>query len=684
MGGALDDAGYAVTVDGSGNSYTTGTFNQQADFNPGTGPADTSYLRTISATNLGGFVTKFDAQGNFVWTKGFLPVIPAVTPGWNSAVMPYGIAADASGNVYVTGKFLGKADFNPGTDTFNFTGADWVEEIFIVKLDSSGSFVWAKRIAGAASGPYGGGIGNAITIDASGYVCLTGQFYGKIDFNPVSGTDTFSAKGQNDVFVARYNADGSFVWATVMGGTNLDNGYAISTDQQKHLYITGEFSGTASFGTSSFAATGKDVFITKLDSAGSILWAKRIGGAGSDIGWGIAADTGGNVYLTGEFSKKADFNPGTNAADTFFLTPYFNSLSPTDAFICKLSTAGDFLWVKQMGGDYVDAGKAVSIDKTGNIYTTGEFSSTAYFDYASVFTLTAQGTGFGSLARDIYVTKHDAAGNFIWAGAVVSGGGSINTVKGMAIDARRNIYTAGSFTDSANCATGPDTLYIKTAGNADIFVHKLAPCSTSSTITDTACGSYSLNGETYTASGTYTQTRVTASSCDSVITLDLTINPLPDKTVTRAGDTLSSASSTGSFQWIDCDNGHAAIPGATSQSYTPATYGGSYAVAVLLGSGCSDTSDCILFDDRSNIDQPLQSALHVYPNPTSGKLMIVSSTPLDNARLRVLSITGAVLFESGDLRGNRFACDLSGYAPGVYIAEIRESNKKMIVRLIKE
>jgi len=133
MGGALNDRGYSIAVDGSGNVYTTGYFQDTVDFDPGPG--------TFNMTSAGLediFVSKLDLLGDFVWTKQM---------GGTSDDNSNSIAVDGSGNVYTTGRFFGTADFNPGAGIFMLTSAgNW--DIFISKLDLLGNFVWAKQMGG--------------------------------------------------------------------------------------------------------------------------------------------------------------------------------------------------------------------------------------------------------------------------------------------------------------------------------------------------------------------------------------------------------------------------------------------------------------------------------------------------------------------------------------------------------
>jgi hypothetical protein len=254
-------------------------------------------------------------------------------------------------------------------------------------------------------------------------------------------------------------------WAKQLGGTGGASGNSVVVDAVGNVYTTGPFSGTADFdpGAGIFnltSAGSDDIFVTKLDAAGNFIWAKRMGGTSSDNGFSIAVDVSGNVYTTGNFNGTADFDPG---AASFNLT----SAGIDDIFISKLNAAGNFVWAVRFGSTSFDAGGAIALDASANVYTTGYFDGTVDFDPgAATVNLTSAG---GSL--DIFVSKLDAAGNFIWAkrlgGPLGDGGFSIT------VDVANNIYTTGQFDGTADFDPGAGTFNLTSAGESDIFISKL-------------------------------------------------------------------------------------------------------------------------------------------------------------------------------------------------------------------
>jgi len=196
----------------------------------------------------------------------------------------------------------------------------------------------------------------------------------------------------------------------------------------------------------------------------------------------------------------------------------------------------------------------------------------------------------------------------------------------------------------------------------------------SSSMTQSACDTYTLNAQTYTASGVYTQVLTNAIGCDSVLTLSLTI-PILNLNTTFSGITMTSASSIGQYQWINCI-GNLPISGATNQSFTP-TANGSYAV-ILTVSGCSDTSAC-----RSvttiGINETEQSGFSIYPNPTKGIVVIET---LAKTHVIILNGIGEIILEKEIMTGKN-EINLSHFANGMYVVKLRSGDKQWQEKIVK-
>ncbi len=389
---------------------------------------------------------------NFQWAKGM---------GGSADEEGKDIVVDHSGNVYTCGIFKDTVDFDGGSGTYNLTSAgDY--DIFISKVDPSGNFMWTKRIgAGREDGA------NAIIIDPSGKLNILGYFRDTVDFDPGSGNYPLIANGWSEaLFILKLDPAGSFLSALKMNATTFNygsiSGTTLAIDDAGSLFLAGSFSGSVDFdpGTnvSNMNSNGsRDIFAAKLDSSGTLVWAKKMGGKQSDYAFSIALDNVGNSYLAGIFQDTADFDPD---AGVYNLIAY-GQQTQSDIVVIKLSASGNLVWAKQMGGVMSDYGKTIALDAQGNVYTSGEFRSSYNNDFdpgPGVFPLPIlDGWGFSG-----FISKLDSAGNFIWA-KLIKGYGDLATTD-LAVDPAGNIYTCGNF-EVTDFDPGAGTFQVNSVNN---------------------------------------------------------------------------------------------------------------------------------------------------------------------------------------------------------------------------
>ncbi|MEZ4826172.1 MAG: SBBP repeat-containing protein [Bacteroidia bacterium] len=445
MGGANTDKGFGITTDASGNSYTTGLFSGNADFDPGAGVLNIS---SIGTTDI--FIQKTGPSGNLVWVKN----IGGATFGCGG----YGIATDHQNNIYITGYFGGTVDFDPGAGSFNLTSGG-SDDVFLLKLDDAGNFLWANAMGGNKSD-----IGLAVATDPSGDVIITGYFEGTADFDPTGGVSNLTSAGFIDIFIQKTDASGNFLWANSIGGAGFEEGHALATDSSGNVIVTGYFEKTADFdpgaGTSSLTSNGgADIYVLKLDPTGAFLWATHFGSASDDGGHSIATDFKGNIYTTGYFAGTTDFDPGPGTLSLF-------PKGSTDFFVQKSDPSGNFLWANATGGTSTDLGAGITTDATGNMYLAGYFRQTVDFDPGPD---TVSVTAAGGL--DIFVLKSDSAGNLLWV--KTAGGTSGEAAEAVAVDDMGNVYTTGHYTETVDFDPGAGTASRTAVGSNDIFILKL-------------------------------------------------------------------------------------------------------------------------------------------------------------------------------------------------------------------
>ncbi len=450
IGASLTELGYAITTDASGNVYTLGQFQGTVNFDPGA-----SNYTMLSGTI---FISKHDSTGNFVWAK---QIVNGLSIKGNA------IKIDNSGNVYVTGTFLGTVDFDPGSSTYTMTASNDFhdaflhDDIFILKLDSLGNFIWADQF----TGPYDDS-STGITTDAFGNIYVTGGFDNTVDFDP--GPAVYNLTAIGDIFVAKLSPSGNLLWVKQMGGAQSETSRSIALDPLGNVYTCGNFSGISDFDpgitTFTLSALGSmDGFVSKLDNNGNFVFAKSFVGSGfaTNYGLSITVDAIGNSITSGRLANTCNYDPGVS---NYTLSNYGGS----DIFIMKLDPVGNFVWVKQMGGIDDDNLMSTALDASGNIYSTGYFQGSADFDPSlGIYILTTS-----TLLYNSFVSKLDASGNFVWAKQFKCR--NLCESNSIAIDNNSNIYTTGYFKDTCNFDPNGGSFNLISKGQSDVFIHKLS------------------------------------------------------------------------------------------------------------------------------------------------------------------------------------------------------------------
>jgi hypothetical protein len=317
------------------------------------------------------------------------------------------------------------------------------------------NLAWAKSFTGVDEV-----VGRGIALGAGGHVYTSGYFSDTVDFDPGSGVYNLSTT--TGTYITRQDSSGNLVWAKAFGGEVYLN--RIHQDKNGNLYLTGQFVGTADIdpgpGVTTITSTiFPNYIICKLDTSGNLIWARHFPGNDHSDGESIAFDSAGNLYITGYFSQTIDFIPGPESYT-------LSSAGGRDIFIHKLTSSGDFVWAKRIGGPGDDAGVDIGLDASGNIYITGIYSSTVDFDPGnSAYNLTSNGF------TDIFIQKLDTSGNFSWVKSV--GGVLHEFPQRLLVDSLSKVYVAGGFGNTVDFDPGTATLYLTSSGLADSYLIKL-------------------------------------------------------------------------------------------------------------------------------------------------------------------------------------------------------------------
>jgi hypothetical protein len=407
-GSGDNDYGYDVCTDTSGYVYQTGAF---------WGTMNVGGQEISSAGNRDLFVIKADSAGNVIW---------AVSAGGADNETGNAIVVDANGDVYVHGTFKATATF--GATTLISGGQ---EDIYLAKLNGQGVWQWAISASTPSSD-----VAGKLALDSQGNIYVAGAVWGSATF----GTITPTAYNYYDLFVAKANSAGTWLWVQIGGGSGDDKAYDIAVDADSNVYVVGSVMGSATFGTFSFSSNHYDVLVAKLNSSGVYQWISRSSGTSPEYGHSIALDPSGAIYVGGYY-----YNDG-------YFAPLFGNISPVELgtqtmFVGRMNSSGTWLWVKGAGALQSPGGGssqenkvfALAVDTQANLWVTGVYQGTATFD-------SQQLPFIGGV--DGFVGVMDGGGNW----TLLESFGSPNTdwSYGISTDTDNNVYLSGSFSTTVS------------------------------------------------------------------------------------------------------------------------------------------------------------------------------------------------------------------------------------------
>ncbi|MGH1336870.1 MAG: SBBP repeat-containing protein [Aureispira sp.] len=656
------DFGLSCSLDGMGNIYLAGYVNQSS-MNIASGGHQNTLGGRVDA-----FLAKFDSNGVRQWATYY-----------GGAQYDFGVdcKVDRNNNVYLVGHTRSFTGIASGGHQNSLGGSMGFQDAFLVKFNSSGVRQWGTYYGGANTDR-----GLGCSLDASGNIYLTGQTASTTGI--ASGGQQNSLAGDFDAFLVKFTSNGVRQWATYCGGTGREYGYSCSVNNNGNVYLAGQTTspaGIAVGGHQNSLGGNEDAFLVKYNSSGLRQWGTYYGGTNIEYSYGCQTDGLGHVYLVGE----------SYSANNIASGGYQDSLNGvSDVFIAKFNNNGVRQWGTYYGGPGEERKSNCAIGQGGAIYITGETFSTTGIATGG------QGSSNAGI-YDAFLVKFDSNAQLQWGRYY--GGAATDYGHACVVDTTRGqIYIAGMTQSTNGIGTGghQNTL----GGNSDAFLACFSEqCVVNfSTFSDTACGSYTYNGQLYTQSGMYqdtltneggcdsivsialvinqpttsvdsitacntytwidgntyisnnniaTVTLTNVMGCDSVITLNLTIDTV-DTNISLTGLTLSAAATGVAYQWLDCNNNLAAIATETNQQFTPAQ-NGDYAV-VITQNGCLDTSACVSVTVIAVAQLASGPTILLYPNPTTGNISI-DIGKLQQASLTIYSMDGKLIQQYKHLKG---------------------------------
>jgi hypothetical protein len=444
LGGTGADQAWSVRTDSSRNVIVVGQYASS----PLNVFGDDGTTASFTLTNSGlddTFIVKYDPSGTPLWARRM---------GGGRSDGARSVSTDSSENIIVVGYYLSDilnifaANGSTVSLTLTNTNTDAVTDPFVVKYNSSGTPLWARRIGGTNSDQ-----ALSVSTDSSGNVIVAGyHFSNPLNIYAANGTTiSFTLNGAG-VFIVKYDPNGTPLWARRMGGNFFSFTESVTTDSSRNVIVAGSYASnplnifaadgsTVSFTlNNSMSDASQDIFVVKYDPNGTPLWARRMGGTVNDQGSSVTADSSGNIVVSGRYNS----NPlNIFAANGTTVSFTLANSGGQDAFIVKYDSSGTPLWARRLGGTgFEDQVTSVSTDSSGNIVGTGWYRSNPLNIFAANGT-TVSFTLANAGSIDSFVVKYDSSGTPLWARRMYGMGNDFSYSVGT--DSSQNIVVAGYY-----------------------------------------------------------------------------------------------------------------------------------------------------------------------------------------------------------------------------------------------
>ncbi|MBC8172266.1 MAG: T9SS type A sorting domain-containing protein [Chitinophagales bacterium] len=450
-----DDFVRIICVDSLGNIYLAGSYDEDVDVDPGPGE---TILINIDAYDV--YLLKFSPEGEFLWAKTFAGMdyqdvndividksgrlliageftgTTDLDPGpgemivtgdgsyyttffvclnldgellWQFTDSDHGSVAtainlDKDENIYLSGSLTNDIDMDPGPGVFMLEAEG---DIYIRKLDHEGNFLWAKKFEDDdINGIYD------LAVDDDDNIYFTGSFSGTLDFDPGPLEYDYTSAGGNDVYLIKWDAEGTIIWYTTFGGPEDEYPRTIQLGTDGNIYTAGRFEGSCDFDGSLGTAIGvsggnSDAYVCKYDSDGNYIWSWAFGSTGFEFWNTFVMDSLDNLYVGGEFFGAVDFDPGPGELIS-------NAGSDYGGYVVKLNKDKTLIWAMTINTGWGASVHDLCRDKNDNVFYAGGFSGEADFDPGPAEYFLPYAGGYPYYKPDVYVAKlnQDMCANF--------------------------------------------------------------------------------------------------------------------------------------------------------------------------------------------------------------------------------------------------------------------------------
>ena len=664
VGGTGEEEGFGVSMDGSGGVYMAGSsFSGNM--------ATTGAYQTVGGTEGSAYLAHFNADGERLWATYY---------GGYDEDFGYSCATGRNGDVFMSGCTKSNTLIATPGAYQEVRGSIVALDAFLVRFNSDGMRIWGTYFGGQWMDE-----GWSCATDSADNVFLAGNTYSLQAIASPGAHQSIqgdTSDGTQDAFLAKFDSSGTRLWSTYLGGYGDDEGFSCATDPEGNVYLAGStFAGENISTTGAFQEERdgySDAYLEKFDPSGVRLWGTYFGGEGLEGEGHCTTDALGQIFLV-----------GWTLSDSAIATPGCHQLMRSgdeDNFIAKFDTAGQRQWSTYYGGWNDDQAFGCHADGAGSVLVAGWTKSNG------MATPGAYDEGLSGV-RDAFLARFNSDGVLHWA--TYYGGSGEEYGRDCTGEADGVAYLCGYTNSTYGVASSGAYTTSYVGGLWDIFLVKMDGCApfnvslaaTATSICEndsvelTAGGALSYawsaspglfagTGNTAMAyppsSTSYSVTGSNQWECEAHASVEITVLAI-DTAVTLDGPDLIALQNDAQYQWLDCDNGMAPVPGAMNQSFTP-LQNGSFAAEITRG-GCMDTTSCFTLLSVG-IDPVKAEAFHVYPNPARGQATY-SFDATGAYQLQVLDARGAVVLSERIQGLRQGTLDLSGLSSGIYTVELK-------------
>ncbi|MBK6523854.1 MAG: T9SS type A sorting domain-containing protein [Sphingobacteriaceae bacterium] len=622
VGGTGDDKSFSIALDGSNNIYIAGSMNATVDFDP-----SASTVNLTSAGSTDGYFAKYSNSLAYV-TAGLI--------GGTSSDQVSGIEVNSTNEIIVGGQYQGTADFDPTAATQNITAANGIDAFF-AKYTNAGAYVFAKSIGGTSSDQCAD-----MTIDAAGNIIMTGIYSNtNADFDPSAALANITNYGNSDVYIAKYDGNGNYLFAKSISGSAADFVNTVVTDASGNIYVTGSFNGTADFDSGSATVNktsngNADTYIAKFDGNGNLIHAHNMGGVSVDVGYSIATDGAGTIYYTGTFNGLVDFDPLSTVSTLL-------GSNSQDVFVAKYTEC-----------TAVTTTLTAQTNPLCNSLSNG--SATVLASGGSGFTYTWTPTGGNST-----VAVNLAAGNYSFVAENSCGSKYTHT---LTITQPPAIALNANTSSTQVCTPNSVTLTANATGGTGAFTYTWTNISTNSVAVITP-----------TASADYTVVVLDANNCSATTTVNVIALSGPTVTANSSNSIICSGTSVTltangatSYTWSTSSNSNSIVVSPTVNT--------TYTVDGTSANGCSNSA---VITQSVTVCNGINSALlnnrviSIYPNPTNGEFTLTLDNYNEKLEAKIYNNIGQ-LVKTVKVDGLMIKADIADLNNGIFFIRIHDAD----------